>query len=253
MEQRLKGKIALVTGGASGIGEAIATLFAQHGARVAIADIQRERGEAVAASLGAGAAFFEADLADKSQVSALVPRVAAAFGGLDILVNGAALFGWVNKKAACETPLPVWERTMYVNFTAPLLLCRDAIPLMTARGGGSIINIASIGGIRSFPEFSAYSVSKAALLQLTRSLAVDYGQPGIRVNAICPGAIDTPGNDPFVEDRERYLEVISSVTPMRRTGTPAEIAWAALYLASDESSYVTGTSLVVDGGRSAKA
>jgi len=124
---------------------------------------------------------------------------------------------------------------------------------MVARGGGSIINIASIGGINSFPEFSAYSVSKAALIQLTKSLALDYGNLGVRVNAICPGAINTPGNDAFAGNLDWYLQVIASVTPMGRTGTPMEIAWAAIYLASEESSYVTGTTLIVDGGRMARA
>ena len=256
MEQRLKGKIALVTGAASGIGEAIAHLFALHGARVAIADIQLERGEMVAARLNArqaDAQFFRVDLSDPEQASALVSLVGQRFGGLDVLVNGAAFFGWQNKKAAGDTPVPVWERTMDVNVTAPLLLCQAAIPLMIARGGGAIVNIASIGGIGAFPEFAAYSVSKAALIQLTKSLALDYGNQGIRANAICPGAIDTPGNDPFVANREQYLDVIASVTPMRRTGAPVEIAWAALFLACQESSYVNGATLIVDGGRSARA
>jgi NAD(P)-dependent dehydrogenase (short-subunit alcohol dehydrogenase family) len=256
MDQRLRGKLALITGGASGIGEAIATLFAACGACVAIADVQTKRGETVAARLreaGEEACFFSVDLANAEQAAALVPQVGESLGGLDVLVNGAALFGWLNKKTAVETPLPVWDQTLDVNLKAPLLLSRAAIPLMRSRGGGSIINIASIGGIGVFPEFAAYSVSKAALIQLTRSLAVDYGGAGIRVNAICPGAIDTPGNDPFVKNREEYLKLIASATPMRRTGTPEEIAWAALYLASEESSYVSGTTLVIDGGRTAKA
>jgi len=124
---------------------------------------------------------------------------------------------------------------------------------MIERGGGSIINIASIGGLEAFPEFAAYSVSKAAVIQLTRTLAVDYGRHKIRANAICPGAIDTPGNEAFVENREQYLSLIASLTPLRDIGTPEDVAYAALYLASEESRYVTGTTLVVDGGRLALA
>lgn len=256
MEQRLEGKIALVTGGASGIGQAIVTLFARHGATVAIADVQKVRTEQLFSLLREDerhVRFLQVDLAEAEQASELVPRVTDAFGGLDVLVNGAAFFGPANKRAAGDTPLPIWDRTMQVNVTAPLLLCRAAIPVMAGRGGGSIINIASIGGLEAFAEFSAYSVSKAALIQLTKSLALDYGSQGIRANAICPGAIDTPGNDAFVADRDAYLRVIKSVTPLGRPGNPTEVATAALFLASDDSSYITGTTLLVDGGRMAQA
>jgi NAD(P)-dependent dehydrogenase (short-subunit alcohol dehydrogenase family) len=256
MEQRLKGKIALVTGGASGIGEAIVALFARHGATVAIADVQQVHGAELLSLLREDEGrvrFLHVDLAEVAQASELVARVTDAFGGIDVLVNGAAFFGPANKRAAGDTPLGVWDRTMQVNVTAPLLLSQAAIPVMAPRGGGSIINIASIGGMEAFPEFAAYSVSKAALIQLTKSLALDYGRQGIRANAICPGAIDTPGNDPFVPDRDAYLRVIKSVTPLGRPGNPTEVAAAALFLASDDSSYITGTTLVVDGGRMAQA
>jgi NAD(P)-dependent dehydrogenase (short-subunit alcohol dehydrogenase family) len=254
--ERLAGKVALVTGAASGIGEAIATLFAAEGARTVIADIQADRGGALASELqakGYDVEFFAVDLSDETQIASLLPAVVQRFGAVDVLVNGAALFSWVNKKSVTDTPLPVWEHTMKVNVTAPLLLAQAAIPEMMKRGGGSIVNIASIGGIGAFPEFASYSVSKAALIQLTRSLALDFGVYGIRANALCPGAIDTPGNDPFVLDREQYLKTIAGLTPLGRPGLPVEVARAALYLASDESSYVTGTTLVIDGGRMTRA
>ena len=254
--ERLAGKLTLVTGGASGIGEAIAILFAREGASVAIADLQQERGHALAQSLkqqGYHAVFLPVDLNDDARTEALVPAAVKELGGVDVLVNCAGIYGWLNKKSVADTPLPVWERTMKVNVTAPMLLARAAIPEMSQRGGGSIVNIASIGGIAAFPEFAAYSVSKAALIQLTRSLALDFGCQGIRANALCPGAIDTPGNDPFITDRRQYLKTIASVTPLGRTGSPAEVALAALFLASDESSYVSGSILIIDGGRTARA
>jgi meso-butanediol dehydrogenase/(S,S)-butanediol dehydrogenase/diacetyl reductase len=254
--ERLAGKIALVTGGASGIGEAIALAFAREGARAAIADVQEVRGQAVASSLrqeGLKAIFLPVDLSNATLTAAVIPAIVREFGGIDIIVNAAAVFSRENKKSVAETPLLVWEHTMKVNVTAAMLLAQAAIPHMIQRGGGSIINVASIGGIDAFSEFSSYSVSKAALIQLTKSLALDFGSYGIRANALCPGAIDTPGNDPFVTDREEYLRSIEALTPLGRIGSPEEVARAALFLASDESSYVSGTTLIIDGGRMARA
>lgn len=255
MEQLLEGKIAIVTGSAAGIGRAIACRFAQHGARLLLVDQQRAAGQALAAQLqrdGRDAAFIAADLSDGTQARQIIEEARARFGRLDVLVNNAALYGPVNKLPLASTTEEVWDRTLQVNLRSPFILCRYGIPLMLNRGG-AIINIASIGGLAAFPDFAAYSVSKAALIQMTRSIALDYASQGVRANAICPGAIDTPGNDQFVEDREAYLATIRQVTPMGSPGIPDDVADAALYLASSRSRYVTGSTLVVDGGRSARA
>jgi NAD(P)-dependent dehydrogenase (short-subunit alcohol dehydrogenase family) len=169
------------------------------------------------------------------------------------LVNNAAIHGWINKKAVVDTTEEVWDRTLNINLTAPYLLCKETVPHMIRRGGGSIVNIASIGGLEAFREFAAYSTSKGGLVLLTKCLALDYGKYQIRANAICPGAIETPGSQAFMTEREAYMKTIAAITPLERTGSPNDIAMAALYLGSDESSYVTGTMLVVDGGRMAMA
>lgn len=253
---RLEGKTAIVTGAASGIGEGIACIFAREGARLALVDIQQDRGSALARKLGrdSQAVFFHrADLSDGAEAERVINAVAERFGVIDILVNNAGFYGLANKKSVAETPEDVWDRTMNVNVRTVYLLCKYALPHMVRRRSGSIINIASIGGLEAFPEFAAYCVSKGALIQLTRSLAIDFGPHNIRANAICPGAIDTPGNEVFIRERGEYLALIASTTPLRDIGQPEDIGYAALYLASDEARYVTGTTLVVDGGRTSTA
>jgi NAD(P)-dependent dehydrogenase (short-subunit alcohol dehydrogenase family) len=254
MEPRrvLNGKITVLTGAASGIGEAIAMRFAREGARLMLVDIQRDKGEQLQEHIRAGGAeveFMPADLADEAQVAQIVPATLRRFHGLDIVINNAGLFGWLNKKSAGDTPQETWERTLNINLTAAFLISRAALPHMVERKQGVFVNIASIGGLEAFPEFAAYCVSKAGLISLTKSLAIDYGKYNIRANAICPGAIDTPGNDVFVQDREKYLQIIASVTPLQKPGAPPDIAAAAAFLASDEARYITGAALVVDGGR----
>lgn len=254
--RRLENKIALVTGSASGIGEGIAKVFARHGARLILVDRQEQKGgqvEELIRSEGGEAYFINADLEKDNKIPELVSDAIGRFNGLDILINNAGLYGWFNKKSVTDTSEVVWNRTLQVNLTAPFLLAKNSIPHLIKRGGGSIINISSIGGLEAFPEFAAYTASKGGMIQLTKSLALDFGQYGIRANAICPGAIDTPGNDVFVDDRKKYLEMVSSMTALKRIGKPEDVAYAALFLASDESRYVTGTTLVVDGGRMAKA
>lgn len=252
----LNGSIAMVTGAASGIGEAIAIRFAREGARLMLVDVQREKGEQLQRQIrrdGGEVDFIAADLADQSQVAQIVPSVLQRFGGLDVVVNNAGLFGRMNKKSAGDTPNDVWDRTLDINLKAVFLLSKAALPHFIERKQGVFVNIASIGGLEAFPDFAAYCVSKAGLISFTKSLALDYGKYNIRANAICPGAIDTPGNDVFVEDRAKYLQIIASVTPLQKPGVPADIAAAAVFLASDEARYITGTTLVVDGGRTAMA
>jgi NAD(P)-dependent dehydrogenase (short-subunit alcohol dehydrogenase family) len=253
---RLRNKVAIVTGAAMGIGEGIALVFAREGARVVLVDMEEQKGQQVEQRIrdaGGEAFFMRVDLGDSAEIPRLVDCTVSRFGGLDILVNNAAIHGWINKKAVVDTTEEVWDRTLNVNLRAPYLLCKVSVPHMIRRGGGSIINIASIGGLEAFPEFAAYSTSKGGLVLLSKCLALDYGKYQIRANAICPGAIETPGSEPFMKDREAYMKTIAAITPLQRTGSPDDIAMAALYLGSDESRYVTGTTLIVDGGRMAAA
>jgi dihydroanticapsin dehydrogenase len=256
MRRVLEGKVTVVTGAASGIGRAIAGRFAEEGAKLVLVDVQANKGEEIAAELSkkhTKAIFVHADLADARSSAEIVPFAMRTFGQVNIVINNAGLFGWINNKPVEDTGLDVWEQTLNVNLRATFILSKGAIPHMIRSGGGAFVNISSIGGIQAFPEFAAYCVSKAGLILLTKSLAVDYGRHNIRANAICPGAIDTPGNDVLVTDRAEYLRTIASVTPLQKPGTPEDIAAAALFLASDDARYITGTTLIVDGGRAAVA
>jgi NAD(P)-dependent dehydrogenase (short-subunit alcohol dehydrogenase family) len=249
---RLDKKVAVVTGAASGIGRAIATAFAQEGAKVLVADIAEQNGRAtvdLVRAQGNEAHFFHADVSQPSDVQDMVKSAVDFYGRIDILVNNAAYFGSGNRKTVVDTPVEEWDRTMAVNLKGPFLACKSVIPIMLTLGSGSIVNISSIGGLESFPSFAAYVVSKGGLLQLTKSIAIDYGSANIRANAICPGAIDTLGGDRVQNDHDRQL--VLSMCPMRRTGAPLDVAYAAVYLASDEASYVNGAVLIVDGGRMA--
>jgi 3-oxoacyl-[acyl-carrier protein] reductase len=249
---RLETKVAIVTGAASGIGRAIATAFAKEGAKVVVADVAGEEGRAAVEAIrgqGGEAACVRADVSEPSGVQDMVKCALGRYGRIDVLVNNAAYFGPGNRKPVVDTLVEEWDRAMAVNLRGPFLACQQVIPVMLTLGGGSVINISSIGGLEAFPGFAAYVVSKGGLIQLTKSIAVDYGGANIRANAICPGAIDTAGGTRVQDDRDRQL--VLSMCPMRRTGAPADVAWAAVYLASDEASYVNGAVLVVDGGRTA--
>lgn len=251
---RLKDKVAIVTGSASGIGQAIAVMFAREGAKVVVADIADEKGREVVKSIlddGGEAKYVHADISQTSAIEAMVKTALDGYGRLDILVNNAAYCGHGNRKPVVDTPMAEWDKTMEVNLRGVFLACKYVIPEMAKGGGGSIINISSIGGLEAFPSFAAYVTSKGGLIQLTKSIAIDYATVNIRANVICPGAIETPGGAQTQDDRDR--ELVISMCPMRRTGRPEDIAYAAVYLASDEASYVTGAILIVDGGRTAIA
>ena len=256
MVNDLAGKVAIVTGGASGIGRGAVQKFVAEGARVVIADVETDRGEALAATLGPDAFFWRTDVSDPGQGGALVVAAVEKFGGLHVMVNNAGVSGTMHRRFL-EDDLADFHRIMAVNVLGVMAGTRDAARHMAAHGGGSIINMTSIGGIQAGGGVMTYRASKAAVIQFTKSAAIELAYYEIRVNAIAPGNIPTPllktsaaGRDP--EELERYeaaiRETMRADRPLKREGTPDDIAEAALYFASDRSRYVTGTVLPVDGG-----
>ncbi len=243
----LQGRVALVTGAGSGIGAAVARRMAAEGAAVVAADVHPERTAELAADLGPAVTPVGADVSEEEDVRRAV-ETAEALGGLEILVNVA---GIGSTTAAPETPLDVWERVMAVNARGTFLCCKHAIPPMAARGRGAIVNVASVAGLVGLRNRAAYCASKGAVIALTRALALDHVGSGIRVNAVCPGTVDTPWVRRLVEEAGESLDDLRGRQLMRRLGTPDEVAEAVLYLAGERSSFVTGTALVIDGGLSA--
>jgi NAD(P)-dependent dehydrogenase (short-subunit alcohol dehydrogenase family) len=243
---RLENKVAIVTGAAHGIGRAIAELFAQQGATVLIADLDREAGEATVTGIrasGGKAQFAPTDVTSPDDVERAVNVAAAISGRIDVLVNNAAHLGdWQDALAA--TP-EQWHHSYSVTLMGAVHFIRAVLPCMIPHKNGSIINIASIQGLRAGSATAVYTSMKHALVGLTRSSALDFGPQNIRVNAICPGAIRTRISPP--EGSELHQRQVSK-TMLARTGQPLEVAWAAVFLASDESSYITGITLPVDGG-----
>jgi meso-butanediol dehydrogenase/(S,S)-butanediol dehydrogenase/diacetyl reductase len=250
-ERRLEGRVAVITGGGTGIGAATARRFAAEGAKVIVTGRRPEPLEEVARE--AGGLAVPGDVADEDHARKAIAAATQAFGGLDILVANAGL-GYGG--AAADVDDERWARTLDVNLTGAFRFARAAIPAMLERGGGSIVLVSSVSGLVSSTESAAYVTSKAAMLGLARSIAVDYGPKGIRANALCPGWVATPMGDRAMGDliereelslEEAYRRATRDV-PLRRPATPEEIAACCLFLASDESSIVTGTVLVADGG-----
>jgi NAD(P)-dependent dehydrogenase (short-subunit alcohol dehydrogenase family) len=245
---RLSGKVALITGGASGLGRVGAELFAAEGALVVVADVVD--GDEVVAAIeerGGEAAYVRCDVTDADAVQAAVDVAMEEFGSLDVLYNNAGVM-LPGDDDPVSTPLDVYERTMDINVKGTLLGCRAAIPTMLATGGGSIVNVASfVAHLGAATPQIAYTASKGAVLALTREIAVIYARQGIRANALCPGPVMTPLLAAFLTDDERRQRRLVHI-PMGRFGEPAEIANGALFLASDESSWMTGQSLIIDGG-----
>jgi len=244
MADRLAGKVALITGAGSGIGRATAQLFAREGAYVTVVDIADEGGRETVASIeqaGGHGLFIHADVAKASHVEAMIESTIGQFDRLDILHNNAY---WTAFRPAVETSEDEWDRTLDVCLKGPFLGAKYAIPHMLSNGGGVIINTASVNSIRGLPGHAAYQAAKGGLLSLTRSLAADYA-PTIRVNAILPGGVMTPTLDNI--DPELIRRSMEK-TPLKRYAQPEEIAEVALFLASDASSFFTGSGIVVDGG-----
>ena len=251
---RLEGKVAIITGGASGIGAATVRLFAQQGARVLCADVQDEKGAKHAEELGASAAYRHADVSRESDVKALIDDAVKRFGRLDCIFNNAGLAGVGGPIE--ETPAEGFDATMSVLLRGVFLGMKYAAPAMKQQKSGSIISTASVAGLRTGMAPHTYSAAKAAVIHLTRSVAMELGESGVRVNCICPGGIATPifgkafGLDDEGADRvARMMRMpLAQMQPIRRAGLPDDIANAALWLASDDSSFVNGHALVVDGG-----
>ena len=247
--ETMQGKVAIVTGASAGIGRAASLAFAREGANVVLADVDDERGEKTAteaAALGVEALFVRTDVADATSVADLVRATVDHFGRLDVAFNNAGIEG--TPAPTGDTTLDNWHRTIAVNLTGIFLCMREEIPRMLDVGGGAIVNTSSVAGLVGFAGIPAYTASKHGILGLTKTAALEYAAQGIRVNAVCPGVIDTEMITRFTHGDATAAEQLLQTEPIGRLGTPDEIADAVIWLCSDHASFVTGHALTVDGG-----
>lgn len=248
---RLSNKKAIVTGGAGGIGRASSLALAAEGASVAVVDLNIEAAEGVAAEIreaGGVALAVAADVSDEQDIERVVATVLAEFGGVDVVFNNA---GIIRRTTAVETTVEEWDRVFGVNVRSIFLMCKHVVPVMESAGGGSIINTGSGWGLKGGGRALSYCASKGAVVNMTRALAIDHGPAGIRVNSVNPGDVNTgmlrDEARQLAQDTNSFLAEAAD-RPLRRMGEPEEVAQAVVWLASDESSYVTGSAMVVDGG-----
>jgi NAD(P)-dependent dehydrogenase (short-subunit alcohol dehydrogenase family) len=248
---RLKNKVAIITGGGSGIGRATAELFAKEGAKVVVADFNADAAREVARAIknsGNQAISVPVDVSEPSQVQRMVDAALEAYGGIDILFNGAAILAF---GTALDTDEKTWSLVMAVNLNGTFWCCKAVLPHMIKRGGGSIINVSSSTGAHDAKGNTvAYVTSKGGVALMTKAMAIDHAKDNVRVNALCPGPTDTPMLRSVLSPQE--MEAFAATFPMGRMGRPEELAYAALFLASGEASFVTGAMMAVDGGQTAE-
>ncbi|MBL0768488.1 glucose 1-dehydrogenase [Sphingopyxis sp. DHUNG17] len=255
MPGRLEGRVAIVTGGADGIGRAISELFAREGASVCIADRNEELGGEAAAQIaghGGRAEYIATDIADAASIAAMVAETCKRLGEPAVLVNNAGYITFTDDPV--EASAQTWHDIFRVNLEGMWECCRAVLPYMRAANKGSIVNLGSVHSFQIVTGHFPYAVTKHGVIGLTRSLAVEYGRENIRVNALCPGMVETPTalrTWAATDDPEGIRAAVGAIHPLGRNASPGEMAYPALFLASDESSFMTGQSLIVDGGRSA--
>lgn len=250
--RRLKNKACVICGGAIGIGRATATLFAREGAKVVVGDINDVEGERtikIIEANGGEGIYCHTDVAKSEDIKNIIDTAINRYGSIDVLHNNAAWHG--TNKAIADITEEEWNKTMDVTLKGVYLGCKYVIPQMIKRGGGVIINTASVAGMVNSPPSAAYCTAKAGVINLTRTIAVDYGSSNIRANAICPGVIDTPATAPYLAT-ENGFKLLSGLSVFNRIGKSEDIAYLALYLASDESSFMTGSAVIIDGGWTAR-
>jgi NAD(P)-dependent dehydrogenase (short-subunit alcohol dehydrogenase family) len=252
---RLEGKVAIVTGGGAGIGQAVAEVFAEEGAKVVIADIDEKAAQETAGAIqskGGVVRLVHADISREADARSISDLAVKAFGKVDVLVNNAATFVLKGFEATVEQ----WQLSLGVNVVGTALVTKYAVEPMKASGGGAIVNLASISSLVAQPNFFAYSSTKAAILQMTRNMAMDLAPFKIRVNCVCPGTILTAASYRHMKSVGMTFDEFNAEegakTFLKRVGQPREVAYPVLFLASDEASYITGTSLIIDGGLTAQ-